>query len=91
LAEVETEQEDLMETIVVPGLLDAASMIMEGLEEMRVQMEKQQARVKELRKKKATDPGDPVSSRCWSEQPADERWQMSSTAKTTPRSRTSTL
>jgi hypothetical protein len=62
LAEVETEQEDLMETIVVPGLLDAASMIMEGLEEMRVQMEKQQARVKELRKKKAADPGDSVSS-----------------------------
>jgi hypothetical protein len=42
---------------VLPGLFEAASSAKEHLGEIRSQIEKQRARVKELRERKLTEPG----------------------------------
>jgi elongator complex protein 1 len=51
------EREDLLETVLLPGLLDAAAQIRENLDEIRTQIDKQRARVRELRVKKLVEPG----------------------------------
>jgi len=48
----------LLEDVVVPGTLEMKAQLSEDLLEMREQLSKQVARVKELRIKKALEPGD---------------------------------
>jgi hypothetical protein len=49
--------EDLVETIVLPGLFEATVQIKEDLSEIHSQIEKQRTRVRELRERKLADPG----------------------------------
>jgi elongator complex protein 1 len=50
-------REDLLESIVLPGLLDSVAQIKENLGEIRAQIDKQRVRVQELRAKKLAEPG----------------------------------
>jgi hypothetical protein len=49
--------EDLVETIVLPGLFETAAQIKEDMSEIHSQIEKQRTRVRELRERKLSDPG----------------------------------
>lgn len=50
---------ELLEEIVHPAALDSRTQIAEDLEEMRGQLQKQIARLRELRIKKTEEPGMP--------------------------------
>lgn len=56
------EHNELLEEIIDPAVLEARSQIAEDLTEMREQLQKQVARLRELRIKKAEEPGTPVIS-----------------------------
>jgi elongator complex protein 1 len=51
------EKEVLLEEIVKPGTLEARATLSEEIAEMRAQLSKQLARVRELRLRKSEDPG----------------------------------
>lgn len=53
----ENREEDLLIELVHPGALNAAAQIGEDVGEMRGQLQKQRARVAELRIRKLEDPG----------------------------------
>jgi hypothetical protein len=57
------EDEDLLQSVILPGMLELAAQYTEDLDEMRVQIDKQRARLAELRVKKATEPGALISPR----------------------------
>lgn len=49
---------DLIETILHPAAFENRDQLGEDIEEITEQLTKQSSRLKELREKKATDPGD---------------------------------
>jgi hypothetical protein len=49
--------EDLVETIVLPGLFETAAQIKEDSSEIHTQIENQHTRIRELRERKLADPG----------------------------------
>lgn len=55
---------ELIEEIVYPGALETKSQLTEDLGEMRSQLSKQMARVRELRVKKVEQPGTVSFFRC---------------------------
>ena len=55
---------ELIEEIVYPGTLETKSQLTEDLGEMRSQLSKQMARVRELRVKKVEQPGTVSFFRC---------------------------
>jgi len=48
---------DLIDSVVIPGALDIRTQIGEDLEEMKEQLGKQSARLRELEEKRKVDPG----------------------------------
>jgi hypothetical protein len=50
-------KEDCLESIIRPGALDLSSQMLEDLEEMASQLNKQHSRIIELRKSKLENPG----------------------------------
>lgn len=50
-------QPELLETIIHPGALDSMSQLAEDINDMHEQLKKQMNRIKELKIKKADDPG----------------------------------
>jgi len=56
------ERPELLEEIVNPAVLEARNQITEDLTEMREQLQKQVARLRELRIKKVEEPGTPSIS-----------------------------
>lgn len=56
------ERPELLEEIVNPAVLEARNQITEDLTEMREQLQKQVARLRELRIKKVEEPGTPFIS-----------------------------
>jgi elongator complex protein 1 len=57
------EDEDLLQSVILPGMLELAAQYTEDLDEMRVQIDKQRARIAQLRVKKAAEPGALISPR----------------------------
>lgn len=56
------ERPELLEEIINPGVLEARNQITDDLTEMREQLQKQVARLRELRIKKVEEPGTPSDS-----------------------------